>query len=329
MINRRQLIVGVTAFGTSSFAENYLQKTRLEEAMKPLFIVIEDSNLVISNRSEKIIPWWSFTKTVIAAAALALVRDGNLTLDEYLQGKPYTLRQLLQHRAGIADYGVLPEYHEAVAQGEKPWAKSTFFKQVNVDKLLFEPGKGWQYSNVGYRIIVDLIEQTTGQCLEKALRSLILNPLGINARLAREPSDLAEVIMGDSQNYHPGWVFHGLLVGSLQDAAFLLHRLMTGNFLPSPLLSTMRETYNLGNIPIGERPWLNPGYALGLMRGNVSGNILMEGHTGAGPSSAIAVFHAPEEENQPTVAVFYSRGNKEAQAEQYVVTMLNQRKKNL
>mgnify|MGYP001588276629 CR=1 FL=1 len=296
--------------------------------MKPLFIVIENNSLVTSNQSEKAIPWWSFTKTIIASAALALVRDGQLTLDSCLQGKPYTLSQLLQHRAGIADYGVLSEYHEAVAKGETPWTKSIFFKKVNVDQLLFEPGKGWQYSNVGYRIIADLIEKTMGQCLEKALRSLVLNPLGTKARLALEPSDLDDVIMGDSKNYHPGWVFHGLLVGSLEDAAFLLHRLMTGNFLPNPLLNTMRETYNLDKILVGERPWLNPGYALGLMRGNVSGNILMEGHTGAGPSSALAVFHAPEEENQPTVAIFDFHGD-EVQAEQYLVTTMNQRRKKL
>ena len=27
------------------------------------------------------VPWWSFTKTVLAAAALALVADGRLSLD--------------------------------------------------------------------------------------------------------------------------------------------------------------------------------------------------------------------------------------------------------
>ena len=61
---------------------------------------------VVTSDGEAIdVPWWSFTKTVLAAAALALVRDGRLALDEPLPGRPYTLRQLLQHRAGLTDYG--------------------------------------------------------------------------------------------------------------------------------------------------------------------------------------------------------------------------------
>ncbi|WP_198361833.1 serine hydrolase [Herbaspirillum sp. meg3] len=41
--------------------------------------------------------WWSFTKTVLAAAASALVRDGKLNLDVPVDDQPYTLRQLLRH----------------------------------------------------------------------------------------------------------------------------------------------------------------------------------------------------------------------------------------
>jgi len=69
-----------------------------------------------------IVPWWSFTKTVIAATALALVRDGRLALDTPLP-TGYTLRQLLQHRAGLPDYGPLRDYHAAVARHEDAWAR--------------------------------------------------------------------------------------------------------------------------------------------------------------------------------------------------------------
>jgi len=55
----------------------------------------------------------------IAAGALALVRDGQLALDEPLPDRPYTLRQLLQHRAGVADYGKLSAYHDADGHGRR------------------------------------------------------------------------------------------------------------------------------------------------------------------------------------------------------------------
>ena len=63
----------------------------------PIFCLIEDDEVVSEDQSEAIVPWWSFTKTVIAAAALVLVRDGKLLLDTPVTGKPFTLRQLLQH----------------------------------------------------------------------------------------------------------------------------------------------------------------------------------------------------------------------------------------
>ena len=45
------------------------------------------------------VPWWSFTKTVIAAACLRAAGDGLLSLDEPLPAGGYTLRRLLRHEA--------------------------------------------------------------------------------------------------------------------------------------------------------------------------------------------------------------------------------------
>jgi hypothetical protein len=106
------------------------------------------------------VPWWSFTKTVIAAGALVLVRDGQLAMDEPLAKRPYSLRQLLQHRAGVANYGDLAAYHEAVARGDNPWPASELLERTEADRLRFEPGKSWSYSNIGYLIVRQLIEAT-------------------------------------------------------------------------------------------------------------------------------------------------------------------------
>jgi CubicO group peptidase (beta-lactamase class C family) len=56
----------------------------------------------------------------LATAALQLVDRGNLDLDDQIDDHPCTLRQLLQHRAGVPNYGGLASYHDAVARGEKP-----------------------------------------------------------------------------------------------------------------------------------------------------------------------------------------------------------------
>jgi hypothetical protein len=44
--------------------------------------VVDNGKLVSSTGVQAPVPWWSFTKTVIAAGALALARDGRLALDE-------------------------------------------------------------------------------------------------------------------------------------------------------------------------------------------------------------------------------------------------------
>ena len=62
----------------------------------------------------RLFPYWSFTKTVIAICALMLAERGVVDLDEALPRQSFTLRQLLNHTAGLPDYGTLPAYHQAV-----------------------------------------------------------------------------------------------------------------------------------------------------------------------------------------------------------------------
>ena len=93
-----------------------------------------------------------------------------------------------------------------------------------------------------------------------------------------------------SPHYNPEWVYHGLLVGPLDQAALLLQRLLTGDLLPQPLLSAMLDRYPVGG-PIADRPWITPGYGLGLMIGETTSRELIAGHTGGGPGSVVAVYH--------------------------------------
>ncbi len=185
-------------------------------------------------------PWWSFTKTTLAAAALTLVAQGQLDLDRPVGRRPFTLRQLLQHRAGLANYGRLAAYHEAVRNGEAPWPRERLLRQVEADKLVFEPGQGWAYSNIGYLLVRELIEDATGRDIGTAVEWLVLAPLGISGvKVASLPADLAKTAWGNPAGYHPGWVYHGLLIGPAASAALLLHRLLGGALLPPALLSEM------------------------------------------------------------------------------------------
>lgn len=250
-------------------------------------ILLSDGAVSAEAGEPMTVPWWSFSKTVIAATALVLVDQGRLSLDEPRDGA--TLRQLLRHEAGLRDYGAVPAYHQAVAADETPWPRLELLDRARADELLFPPGQGWSYSNIGYLKVRERIEGAYGD-LAAAAAELVLTPVGvIGAWLAEEPDDLGGVEMGDAQNYDPAWVYHGLFVGPLVAAAHLLDVLL-GEF--SPLSAAARaEMLQAQDLPQFVRPpWTGAAYGLGLMQPTAPGGWTAAGHTGGGPGSAVAVY---------------------------------------
>ncbi|MCU9948926.1 serine hydrolase domain-containing protein [Pseudomonas sp. PDM13] len=276
-----------------------------------------------SLQAEPLVPWWSFTKTVLAATALTLVRDGRLELDTVLPGNAFTLRQLLRHEAGLADYGELPEYHAAVASHEPAWPAEEMMQRLDGHRLRYSPGSGWRYSNVGFMLVARLIERAMDLPLEEAVRRQVLLPLGISAvRFATERTELSGEHLGNASNYDPCWVYHGLLIGPVSQAALLLDRLLAGTLLPANLLEAMQSTRVLGG-PIAGRPWVTPGYALGLMRGAIEGGLTLAGHTGCGSDSVVAVYRCAVGEAAACCAVF-SSGSDEGRIEALVVQQIRE-----
>jgi len=250
-------------------------------------------------------PWWSFSKTVLAIAALRLVERGRLELDTPRPGKPYTLRQLLTHRAGVPNYGKLDAYHEAVARGEDAWSRERLLQAVDAERLDFPPGAGWSYSNVGYLFARDAVEEAAGLPLGEALRDLVLDPLGLAAvRLAAERADFAEVFWPHLRAYDPGWVYHGCLIGPPADAARLLHAVLDGALLSRASLAAMLDRLTPLGGALPGRPVTEQGYGLGFMIGRMGEAGRVIGHNGSGPGSVNAVCHFPDLPRPVTVAVF-------------------------
>lgn len=263
----------------------------------------------IAEAADVVVPWWSYTKTLIAALALTLVRDGVTSLDRPLPGEPFTLRALLHHRAGLADYGALAAYHAAVAVDQDAWPAEHLLAQVAPLHAKVAPG-GFNYSNVGYLFIRRHLERIMGRSLDDGLRERVFVPLGVDGpRIAERRVDLDNVQMGSRASYDPRWVYHGLAVGRLSEAVLLLHRLLSSDLLPSDLLAGMRTGLPVGD-PGAERPWLAAGYGLGTMAGTARNGASVIGHTGGGPGSGVAVYHFPA--ISTTAAVFIGGEHSEA-----------------
>ena len=256
--------------------------------MKAVAIIDANGETALSGVTQ-CMPWWSFTKTVLAIAALRLWENGRVTLDDRLPGEPFSLRQLLRHEAGLADYGAIAQYHADVADGQTPWPVARLLEAADAGRLRYAPGAGWAYSNIGYLKVAQFIGHRTGLELSEALADLVFRPACLHsARLAVEPGDLAGVAMGGVDFYHPGWVYHGLVVGTAADAARLLWLLTTYRLLRHDTFAEMKTRRPLPEHRSATYP--DPAYGLGLMLNAGDPDNHPLGHSGEGPGSRIAVY---------------------------------------
>jgi len=254
--------------------------------------------------ADRALPWWSFSKTVIAALAAELAGQGVLDLDAR-DGAPWTLRQLLQHRAGVPCYGRLADYHAAVARGDPPWSRAELMARIG-QQPDFVAGESWAYSNVGYMLARERIEAAAGEDIEVLARRVF----GRDApRLARVPEDFADV--PGAQGYHPGWVYHGCFMGPAVQAVRLVRHMVTR-------YPELAMAHSLGAGPPG-RPWSEAAYGLGTMAGGFGTLGQVVGHSGVGPFNCCAVYHLPA--TNVSVAVF-AEGSDEGVPEREVVRLL-------
>jgi D-alanyl-D-alanine carboxypeptidase len=258
---------------------------------------------------------YSTTKTLLATAALQLVAEGQLALDDdvrlYLPNlpltAPVTLRQVLGHTGGIPDYGGMPEYFQAVrASPTQSWSPQEFLERTLAQGLVFAPGKGWEYSNIGYLIVKLLLERITGLSLRAVFERRLFAPLGLRRMFVAETLEDAQTLTpgytaffrrdGEPEDtlldmhvlYHPGWVSHGVVIAPAADLAQLFAGLFAGKLLPPDLLAEMCMPTP---VPHTHLWFKRPAYGLGLMLDADSPYGLSAAHGGGGPGYSAAALH--------------------------------------
>lgn len=131
----------------------------------------------------------SVSKAFTAATILLLAEDGLVGLDDpvrkWLPSLPeaadaVTIHHLLSHTSGLIDYeDVMPEGLErqvrdadvlAILEGQ--------------DRLYFEPGSRYRYSNSAYALLTLVVEAASGQAYPDFLRERIFVPLGMHDSVA-------------------------------------------------------------------------------------------------------------------------------------------------
>ena len=132
----------------------------------------------------------SITKQFTAAAIMQLVEKGSLVLDNPISGylpekyrsdfwSDVRLHHLLSHTSGIPDYAVTREYYD-ITDG---WALGDtvdgMIREAMQQELEFKPGTDFEYSNIGYTLLGEIIEEQTGSLFEDYIQENLLDPLGM------------------------------------------------------------------------------------------------------------------------------------------------------
>ncbi|MBT6156893.1 MAG: beta-lactamase family protein [Planctomycetaceae bacterium] len=139
----------------------------------------------------------SITKQFTAAAILILVEDGKIDLDapltKYLpdypsHGSAVTVKHLLQHTSGVADFTRLPEYRR-----DRPLdvSKDEVLDRFQNLPLKFPPGEKHRYCNSGYFLQGLIIEQAS----EKSFREFVESRLFEKLKMQHSYCDRSQTII--------------------------------------------------------------------------------------------------------------------------------------
>ena len=229
----------------------------------------------------------SITKTFVAAIVLQLAAERRVDLDSpvdsWLPGlvdKRITVRQLLSHRSGLADYVDDARIVSGHAASNRGLAEAALGRPP-----VAAPGERYAYSSTNYLVLGLLVERITGNDLEHELRTRIFRPLGLRST-AFEPAVVRLRVHGYRPAIHDGivsgepedtagesaaWLWSaGAVVSDAADLARFFDGLLAGRVVPKPLLAEMIPAQGYG---LGLAAFTTPcGTAVGHS-GNVSGYV--------------------------------------------------------
>ena len=180
----------------------------------------------------------SFTKPFTVMLILQLVEDGKLELDgkliNYLpefpkeKGKNITIHQLLTHTAGITGESRISNLIDIE---KEYYSRERLLDCIAERELVYEPGKGREYSNFGYALLGLVIEKVSGKSYDEVLQEKICQPAGMKNTLEDVTAQPIENrAIGYNYNY-----FTGLEEASFLDMSFCLGA--------GQMLSTVEDLY--------------------------------------------------------------------------------------
>jgi CubicO group peptidase (beta-lactamase class C family) len=162
----------------------------------------------VSNTPQTIFESGSVAKQFTAAALVLLQQDGKLSLDDPVKkyipelpdyGSPLTIRHLLNHTAGLRDWGTVLSLTGA-GRGERVITQDLALDVIIHQRALdFTPGSEYSYSNSGYNLAAIIVERVSKQKFPAFVEERLFKPLGMKDSSWRD--DYQRIVPGRAQAY--------------------------------------------------------------------------------------------------------------------------------
>jgi D-alanyl-D-alanine carboxypeptidase len=150
-------------------------------------------------------------KTFAAAAAMQLIKEGKIGLDDKIEkyfgkepwfnrlpnAKDITVRMLMNHTSGLVRYEFKKEFTDYLtANPMKVWTPEERLAYLFDSKAAFEAGKGWDYSDTNYIVLGMIIERVTGKDFYDEARRRFIRRFKLNDTVAQEGPVIKGVVQG-------------------------------------------------------------------------------------------------------------------------------------
>jgi D-alanyl-D-alanine carboxypeptidase len=229
----------------------------------------------------------SVTKTLTSTTLVLMQEKGLVDLDDsigkWIASHPHidstiTVRELLQHRSGLADFSLTQEYRLAVlANAGRVFTPEDLLAYIQ--KPLAQRNTTFNYCNTNYLLAGMIISKITGEKVGATYRRLIFDRLSLDSTYMGVedslPVEVAVRWMGtqSGQNVSMNAAFSGAwtagaVFSTAREIATFMRALHRGEVVSQASLTEM-HTY-VDTVT----------YGLGVSRQSLSGNIVL-GHTGS------------------------------------------------
>jgi D-alanyl-D-alanine carboxypeptidase len=258
----------------------------------------------------------SIAKPFVAAATLQLAEEGRFSLDDPLpavlpasvtarfpEAGRITVRMLLNHTSGIAEYSGSAFDREVLADPRRRWTVGEVLDRSAARPRTGAPGERFAYSNANYNLLGAVLEHATGKPWRTVVRERVIERAGLRHTSLPQPGsiptgrDIAhgyQVIDGRRHDLTgidssmAGAAGGHALLTTTEDLSRFLRTLLDGRLFRRP--ETVQE---MRRFVAADESNGRIGYGLGLERYVLPGGVEMVGHMGTTGGYRAYTFRLP------------------------------------